>query len=81
MRELNREMVLEMIFDHLDSAASWDMFKTGEAGHRLDHITKAEALIELLEVADCGSVGGFDHGQPRPKDLYDRYDWLKNKKN
>jgi hypothetical protein len=24
------------------------------------HIAKAEALIELLEIHDCGSVGGFD---------------------
>ena len=24
------------------------------------YIAKAEALIELLEIHDCGSVGGFD---------------------
>jgi hypothetical protein len=24
------------------------------------YIAKAEALIELLEVHDCGSIGGFD---------------------
>jgi hypothetical protein len=45
----------------------------------------AEALIELLEIDDCGSSGGFDtkRGQLSPDRLEgklrlrDRFDWLK----
>lgn len=31
------------------------------------HYTAAEALIEVLEVYDCGSVGGFSKGQDRER--------------
>jgi hypothetical protein len=48
------------------------------------YIAKAEALIELLEIHDCGSVGGFDvdaGGDPMHGLLYleQRYESLKNK--
>ena len=36
----------------------------------------AECLIELLEVADCGSIGGFDKGQEYRSNLFERWDWL-----
>lgn len=52
-------------------------------------LTQAEALIELLEVEDCGSIGGFGtkrnskgkliRQQDDPnQDLKSRYLWLKN---
>jgi len=34
-----------------------------QLGFALEHFSKAEALVELLEVAHCGSVGGFGKGQ------------------
>lgn len=43
---------------------------------------QAEALIELVEVADCGSVGGFGNHTAQgitDKSLAGRYSWLKNK--
>ena len=50
-----------------------------------ENITKslyqAEALVEILEIQDCGSVCGFDQRQPRPRNLFDRWDWLFRKYN
>jgi hypothetical protein len=41
------------------------------------YIIRAELLIEVLEVIDCGSIGGFDKEAPVIKttkyNLYDRY--------
>jgi len=47
-------------------------------------MAKAEGLIELLEIHDCGSVGGFDidgGGDPSHGLLYleERYEALKRK--
>ena len=39
----------------------------------------AALLIELLEVHDCGSVGGFDRGQSPGGNLFERWDWLYRK--
>jgi hypothetical protein len=33
-----------------------------------EHLFKAEALIEILEVQDCGSTGGFDKTNPLRRD-------------
>jgi hypothetical protein len=53
------------------------------------YLARAEALIELLEIEDCGSVGGFGKKRNKngelslqrddqPQDLKSRYLWLKN---
>jgi hypothetical protein len=38
---------------------------------------KAQALIEMLEIHDCGSVGGFGNGHTGSHNLENRYQWLK----
>jgi hypothetical protein len=43
------------------------------------HAHKAEALIELLEIHDCGSVGGFDEGNHGLYSLEERYAALAKK--
>jgi hypothetical protein len=59
---VTREVILKNIAKYLDSAKQW------RNGHQFDnaykYASKAEALIELLEVQDCGSVGGFDPDNP-----------------
>lgn len=47
----------------------------------ISHYFKMEALVELLEVANCGSTGGFDDGQPddHSLSLAKRYSWLKER--
>ena len=40
---------------------------------------RAERLIELLEVYNCGSVGGFDKWQTKRGTLQERYQWLVDK--
>jgi len=48
-----------------------------------EYHNKAEVLIELLEIEDCGSTGGFDTDSPLPKickyKLYDRFLAVLNK--
>lgn len=43
------------------------------------HAHRAEALIELLEVHDCGSVGGFDEGHKGLYSIEERYAFLRKK--
>jgi len=57
-------------------------------GHTADYsskvyksLNKAEALIQLLEVQDCGSVGGFDTNQSGHDSLYERFLYLGRKYN
>jgi len=75
---LSRQTILKHIGDSLHLVAQWS-----ETPAWCEKVAKyyhhAEALIEVLETADCGSVGGFDNGQPRPRTLFDRLDWLYRK--
>jgi len=45
----------------------------------LKYYCLAEKLIDIIEVKDCGSIGGFDEGQPDGLDLFGRYEWIFNK--
>jgi hypothetical protein len=45
----------------------------------IEYENQAIGLIELLEVHNCGSIGGFDKGQPSPYSLEERWDWLVRK--
>lgn len=49
------------------------------AGMALKHFRSAQTLIELVEVYDCGSVGGFSVGQKKNHLLRDRLDFLIDK--
>jgi len=75
---VDRETILKAIAGEFQQMMQW-------SGHSewLHHVpfhrARAEALIELLEASDCGSHGGFDAGQPRAVDLFDRWDWLVKK--
>ena len=68
---LNRDLVLNRIFSELQSNTQWH----GPEG--VDYNAKALGLIELLEIVDCGSVGGHDRTNPNQRitghELYDRF--------
>lgn len=70
----DRLLVLHNIFEELEMAQQW---LPDSPDSHLEHLHKAEALIELLEVLDCGSTGGYDPKSPVPEDapseLYGRF--------
>lgn len=75
--KLTEVAVLAMIQEHLKCRDQW------LAMHCLDsaceYERKAEGLIELIEVVNCGSVGGHDEGQPQANNVDDRFAWLRRK--
>lgn len=63
--DIKRDVILKRIFECLSSVIQWseipEWFDSASK-----YLVRAENLIEILEVDDCGSVGGFDlKNQPR----------------
>lgn len=88
--EPTRAQILKSIRHHLDMVKQWTRHALEFGGSKpsaavygfercLEYSYKAEGLIELLEVNDCGSVGGYDNGHTGTKDLEKRYLWLLEK--
>lgn len=79
---ITRETILKNAEDCLRQSRQWLEHADGEGGlgFALEYQNRAKALIELLEVDDCGSVGGFDRrrGQPEERSLRKRLEWLKS---
>ncbi len=44
-----------------------------------EYSTRFNKVVEMIEVLDCGSVGGFGVNQPYTKAMPARYLWLKTK--
>lgn len=70
---------------HLDQVDQWRGCRDPanvDWVHRAAHYaSKAESIIEFLEIQLCGSVGGFDKGQePKDRDtLKLRLDWVERR--
>lgn len=78
--EPTRNVILKRIKSCLDAENQWAKSRSYEIA--LKYNAKAEALIELLEIHDCGSTGGFDRDDPncrRHSELKTRYEWLVEK--
>ena len=79
----DRLTVLNRIITDLACAESWkrSSFKTDWANCVAEYYIKALSLIELLEVHDCGQMGGFDKGADVTvgRNLVTRTHWLLNK--
>jgi hypothetical protein len=76
-----RATILKAIRANLAAIEQWSEME--DYGRSYYYSSKAEALIELLEVDDCGSIGGFDdvRGQPEGyQSLKSRYKWLRELK-
>ena len=52
-----RIKVLNMIFSNFQQITQWIPSEI-DIAHR--YMLKAKGLIEMLEVGDCGSIGGYD---------------------
>ncbi len=93
-----RLTILQTIFEHLQLVAQWmpNQLSGADYSHNcIEYLQKAEALMELLEVHDCGSIGGFDvealekyatpikpdgsGGRPASLYFYQRFVWLVDK--
>lgn len=56
MKNKTRLMLLNEAFGHFQQLTQWPE----NPDRLLVYTSKAEAIIEVLEVVDCGSTGGFD---------------------
>jgi hypothetical protein len=79
---IERIVILNAIFSNFQQITQWLPSNIENAA---EYMHKAEALIEILEVDDCGSVGGYDPHNPVEDEsgfeLYDRFLALVRKRN
>ena len=80
---MKRKIILQKIFNHFQQMTQWIITSPKSYAK---YFNKAESLIELLEIKDCGSVGGFDKNNPVKWNeskfhLYDRFLALIRKEN
>lgn len=80
MEKQARIKILQMIFNSFQQMTQW---VTCAPNSYAEYHNQAKALIELLEIEDCGSTGGFDMDSKLPNickySLYDRFIALLNK--
>ena len=82
-KEPFRLEILQEIFECFQQVTQWMPSVDTDADYSsgvTKYLFKAEALIEILEANDCGSVGGFDANQ-KSRGLYERFLWLLDKYN
>jgi len=88
VRIIDVKTLLGTALEHLQQIVQWDK----KVPHNMaKYADKAEALIEVVEVYDCGSIGGFGKGQRNDKgilvysdiyeEIYARWLWLAEKYN
>lgn len=78
-KRVSYKYVLNQAGGNLGSIKQWILMQKYERA--ADHHHRAEALVELIEVLDCGSTGGFSEGQNQAgtQYLFNRWDWLYRK--
>lgn len=73
--------LLEHLFSEIanckQQVKQWSESKSWD--HAFKYQSQYEILVETLEDYHCGSVGGFDKGQPSGQTLEQRVEWLKKK--
>lgn len=76
-----RAAILNQIAHQMAQVIQWEERRDPEwCELAAEHYRRAVTLIELLEVTDCGSVGGFDFGQREgDRTFFARFDWLVRK--
>jgi hypothetical protein len=73
-------LILNQASENYEQAIAWSKPEAGLDYHStsLRRLAHAEALIEALEVFNCGQAGGFDRGQEaKDRSLRRRLGWLK----
>lgn len=77
----SRKKIIEAIEDAFRMEKQWKGSRTSYHC-AAEYAARAKGLIELLEVHDCGSIGGFDPEDPnkgKRNSLESRLEWLKEK--
>lgn len=74
---IENKLFLEKLAGNFGLIHQW--MESGSIERVLEYKIRAEALIELVEIEECGSVGGYDKGQPRSRSLGDRFEWVAKK--
>lgn len=67
MKSISYSFVAKQIKDELQQVEQWKELGYDTINSAGEHYKKLEALVELLEVYNCGYVGGYDKGQDRSK--------------
>lgn len=74
VKHANRVFILQRIFDELQMVTQ---SVTEEELGSTRYLSRAESLVELVEISDCGSVGGFDRSNPHQRitgcNVFDRF--------
>ncbi len=71
---IKRIVILKEISESLKRSAQWMKMKPEWLDRSSKYLIKAESLIEILEVKDCGSIGGFDQANQLPGRREGSYD-------
>lgn len=85
VQQVSRKAILDAIDSEMQRVYDWGSqinekrIDPDYISRAIQHAYKAEALIELLEVHDCGSTGGFDLGAGGLYSLEERIKLLKRK--
>ena len=77
LQMIPRQTIVEKLVEHKEAMEQW--LENTDLEEAVDYKIKMEALMELLETFDCGSVGGFDKNQT-DRTFEGRYKWLINKR-
>jgi len=77
-RKVLTRVLLPELQDAKDQFDQW--MKMNEIESAAKYHARLETLVEVMEVANCGSVGGFDTAQDTSgltQCVVDRFQWLK----
>ena len=79
MNNLTISEILEYAREDFENSRATSLHSTSSILNNAESLIKASALIELVEVFDCGSVGGFGQGYTGNRSLESRLEWLERK--
>lgn len=81
--DIDKEIIfilLKEAKDHLLQFVQWQKVSEIEwSSNATVYLAKADAMIELAEVIDCGQTGGYGYKEPINLSLFGRWNWLRKK--
>ena len=74
-------LLLKEIESSIQQVEQWSkhLYADGFAENTLKYMNHLEAYVEVLEIYDCDSTGGFGAGESHQLDLLGRAKWLLKK--
>ena len=77
MKQLTIPFLLERAYQHLKQVVQWKNYdKPTWSSTATQYYYLAEEILSIVEILDCGSVGGFGKGQKYTDTLFPRFIWL-----